>query len=69
MIRLLRNLALAAVAAVALVAAPPAADAGVEPGTKPPAWAVKDAVNIPVTSVDVQTLQGRVVLLEIFRTW
>ena len=43
------------------------APAELTPGQKPPAWEVKDVVN--TTSVDVQTLQGRVVLLEIFRTW
>lgn len=55
------------VAAVALAAAAwfvtPATG---EVGAKLPPWETKEVVN--TTSVDVQTLQGRVVLLEIFRT-
>jgi hypothetical protein len=38
-----------------------------EVGAKLPPWETKEVLN--TTSVDVQTLQGRVVLLEIFRTW
>jgi hypothetical protein len=66
MFKTLRKAVAAAVAAAALFAAVPAV-AGVAPGEKPPAWTLKEVVN--TTSVDVQTLQGRVVLLEIFRTW
>lgn len=62
----LASLAAAAVLAVVAFAAAPA-PAEVATGQKLPAWETKEVVN--TTSVDVQTLQGRVVLLEIFRTW
>jgi hypothetical protein len=62
----LRSLALAVVAAAAALTATPAA-AELDPGTKAPRFTGKEFVN--TTSVDVQTLAGRVVLLEIFRTW
>lgn len=56
----------ALVIGLAAFLAPPAG-AMIGAGEKAPAWEVKDVVN--TTTVDVQTLQGRVVLLEIFRTW
>lgn len=66
MIRMLRTFVAAAAAALALFAAAPA-QAGVGQGEKAPAFKGKEFVN--TTSVDLQTLAGRVVLLEIFRTW
>jgi hypothetical protein len=58
-------MAAAALALAGALAVPAAAE--LEPGVRAPALKVKEVVN--TTSVDVQTLKGRVVLLEIFRTW
>lgn len=66
MFKSLRTLVAAAAGAMALLAAP-TAQAELDIGAKAPAFEGKEFVN--TTSVDVQTLAGRVVLLEIFRTW
>lgn len=62
----MKSLLIAAVAVVVTVTAGPAS-AVIDPGVKAPNFAGKDFVN--TSSVDLQTLAGRVVLLEIFRTW
>ena len=62
----MRSLLIAAVATVTALAASPASGV-IETGAKAPRFEGKEFVN--TTSVDLQTLQGRVVLLEIFRTW
>ncbi|MCG3135273.1 MAG: hypothetical protein HMLKMBBP_02805 [Planctomycetes bacterium] len=56
-------LAFAGLAASGTLPAP----AELSSGQKLPPWETKEVIN--TTSVDVQTLAGRVVLLEIFRTW
>lgn len=66
MLKFVRTLGVAAAAALAVFLAP-VAGAGQAPGDKAPSFKGRDFVN--TTSVDLQTLQGRVVLLEIFRTW
>lgn len=60
-----RFLAVIALGFAAWAALP--APAEIPAGEKLPGWETKEVIN--TTSVDVQTLQGRVVLLEIFRTW
>jgi len=66
MIKTVRML-VAVVAGALVFAAVPPARAELDPGTVAPSFESKEFVN--TTSVDVQTLAGRVVLLEIFRTW
>lgn len=64
----IRNVLFSAIAAGAFAfAGAPDARAELDLGAKAPNFEGKEFVN--TTSVDLQTLAGRVVLLEIFRTW
>lgn len=62
----MKSLLVAAVATIAAFATGPAS-AVVGSGVKAPNFEGKEFIN--TSSVDLRTLAGRVVLLEIFRTW
>jgi hypothetical protein len=65
----MRNTLLGALVLGIAAFAASSADAMIGAGEKAPAWEVKDSVNLPATSVDMPSLRGRVLYLDIFRTW